>query len=71
MSKTRTQKEAVVEILADKMRRMKSAAFVSVHGYTMKDADALRIKAKQAGVSGCDKENTFKTRRRSSWFRKF
>ncbi|HBO99794.1 MAG: 50S ribosomal protein L10 [Candidatus Uhrbacteria bacterium GW2011_GWF2_41_16] len=50
MSKTRTQKEAVVEILADKMRRMKSAAFVSVHGYTMKDADALRIKAKQAGV---------------------
>lgn len=50
MSKTRAQKEEITERLADRFGRMKSAAFVSIHGYTMKDADALRAKGRKTGV---------------------
>lgn len=50
MSKTRAQKQAVVADLADKFRRMKAAAFASISGFTMKDADILRAKGRQAGV---------------------
>jgi large subunit ribosomal protein L10 len=50
MSKTRTQKQETVSELADKIRRMKAAAFVSISGFTMKDADTLRAKGREAGV---------------------
>jgi large subunit ribosomal protein L10 len=50
MPKTRAQKATIVDELADKMRRMKSAVFVSVHGYTMTDADGMRKKGREVGV---------------------
>ncbi|HLD17793.1 MAG TPA: 50S ribosomal protein L10 [Patescibacteria group bacterium] len=50
MAKSRQQKEADVEEFTEKFRRMKGGAFISVHGFTMKDADALRAKGKAAGV---------------------
>lgn len=50
MSKTRIQKQEIVADLADKFRRMKAAAFASISGFTMKDADNLRAKGRQAGV---------------------
>jgi large subunit ribosomal protein L10 len=50
MAKTRVQKEAMVADLADKFRRMKAAAFASISGFTMKDADDLRTKGRKAGV---------------------
>ncbi len=59
MSKTRSQKEAVVSDLTDKFKRMKSAAFVSVAGYTMKDADGMRAKGKEAGVDVLVTKKTF------------
>ncbi len=50
MPKTRAQKATIVDELADKIHRMKSAVFVSVHGYTMTDADGMRAKGREAGV---------------------
>jgi large subunit ribosomal protein L10 len=50
MSKTRTQKQTMISELVDKIRRMKAAAFVSISGFTMKDADTLRAKGREAGV---------------------
>lgn len=50
MAKTRAQKQEIVADLADKFRRMKAAAFASISGFTMKDADLLRAKGRQAGV---------------------
>ncbi|HBR80266.1 MAG: 50S ribosomal protein L10 [Candidatus Uhrbacteria bacterium GW2011_GWE2_45_35] len=50
MAKTRVQKQEAVAELADKIRRMKAAAFASISGFTMKDADNLRIKGREAGV---------------------
>ena len=50
MSKTRGQKEEMVEEYTDNLKRMKAAAIVSVFGYTMSDADALRQKGREAGV---------------------
>jgi large subunit ribosomal protein L10 len=50
MSKTRSQKQVVVADLADKFRRMKAAAFASISGFTMKDADKLRAKGREVGV---------------------
>ncbi len=50
MPKTRAQKEEIVDQLADKMSRLKSAVFTSVSGYTMDDADELRKKGKESGV---------------------
>lgn len=50
MSKTKVQKQAIVTELADKFRRMKSAVFTSIAGYTMPDADKLRAKGRKQGV---------------------
>ena len=50
MPKTRAQKQEVITGIADQFRRMKSAVFTVVGGYTMEDADALRVKGREAGV---------------------
>ena len=50
MAKNRVQKQEAVADLVDKFRRMKAAAFASISGFTMKDADALRAKGRKAGV---------------------
>jgi len=50
MAKTRVQKQEMISDLADKFRRMKAAAFASISGFTMKDADTLRAKSREAGV---------------------
>ena len=50
MPKSRQQKQALTDELADKLRRMKSVVFTSISGYTMKDADALRTKGRSEGV---------------------
>lgn len=51
MAKSRAQKAVVVDGLTDLLRSMKSAVFASVSGYTMADADALREKGREAGVT--------------------
>lgn len=50
MAKTRKEKEAIVAHAADKFRTMKAAAFSSISGYTMAQADALREKAREQDV---------------------
>ncbi|MFA6522576.1 MAG: 50S ribosomal protein L10 [Patescibacteria group bacterium] len=50
MPKTREQKKEIVARLAEKMSRMKSAAFSSISGYTMEQANALRGKAAEKNV---------------------
>ena len=45
MPKTKAQKAEIISHLADKFRKMKSVAFSSVSGYTMGQADSLRVKA--------------------------
>lgn len=50
MAKTRPQKEEIVRALTDKFGSMKSAAFSTVSGYTMDQADALRTKAAENDV---------------------
>jgi large subunit ribosomal protein L10 len=50
MPKTKVQKQEIVSELADKFRRMKSAVFTSIVGYTMPDADKLRAKGRKEGV---------------------
>ncbi len=50
MPKTRAQKADIVAKVADRLRRMKAAAFSQVSGYTMEDADKLRAKAAQENV---------------------
>ncbi|NBS41714.1 50S ribosomal protein L10 [bacterium] len=50
MPKTRAQKQEIISELADNFKRMKSAVFTSVEGYTMEDADNLRAKGRAAGV---------------------
>lgn len=50
MPKTRAQKADIVAKLSDRFRRMKAAAFSSVSGYTMEQADALRAKAADKNV---------------------
>ena len=47
MAKTRQQKETTVAELTDIFSRAKSAVFVSIAGYTMDDANALRAEAKK------------------------
>jgi large subunit ribosomal protein L10 len=51
MPKTRQQKEEIVRELADYFRRMKAAVFTSIGGYTMADADKLREKGREQGVT--------------------
>ncbi|HBK34300.1 TPA: 50S ribosomal protein L10 [Candidatus Uhrbacteria bacterium] len=50
MSKTREQKQQMIDDLAGKFGKMKSAVFTAVSGYTMEDADALRRKGRDQGV---------------------
>lgn len=50
MPKTREQKQQIVEELADKLKRMTSAVFTSIAGYTMADADKLRAQGRKEGV---------------------
>jgi len=50
MPKTRAQKGEIVNELADKFGRMKSAVFTSISGFTMPDADNLRAKGREQGV---------------------
>lgn len=50
MPKTRAQKAEIVSKVADRFKSMKAAAFSSVSGYTMAQADALRNKAREANV---------------------
>lgn len=50
MPKTRAQKAEIVTKVADRFKRMKAAAFSSVSGYTMAQADSLRQKAREADV---------------------
>lgn len=50
MAKTRAQKAEVVAKIADRLKRMKGAAFSQAMGYTMEDADKLRAKAAEKNV---------------------
>ena len=50
MPKTRAQKQEVITGIADQFRKMKSAVFTNVGGYTMEDADSLRAKGREVGV---------------------
>lgn len=50
MPKTRAQKAEIVAKVADRLKRMKAAAFSQVSGYTMEDADKLRVKAAEQNV---------------------
>lgn len=50
MPKSRSEKRDIVAGIADQFRRMKGAAFVSVSGFTMQQADALRAKAQENNV---------------------
>ncbi len=51
MAKSRAQKAATMSGITDMFRSMKSAVFTSISGYTMTDADALRAKGRESGVS--------------------
>ena len=50
MPKSRLEKREIVAGIADQFKRMKGAAFVSVSGFTMNHADALRTKAREQNV---------------------
>lgn len=50
MAKTRSDKRAIVAEISEQFKRMKGAAFVSVSGFTMTHADALRSKARENNV---------------------
>ncbi len=50
MPKTKAQKAEIVAKVADRLKRMKAAAFSQVSGYTMADADKLRVKAAEQNV---------------------
>ena len=50
MAKTRAQKADIVAKIADRLKRMKAAAFMQVSGYTMEDADKLRTEAAKQNV---------------------
>lgn len=50
MPKTKAQKAEIVAKVADRLMRMKAAAFSQVSGYTMEDADKLRAKAAEQNV---------------------
>lgn len=50
MPKSRNEKRDIVAGIADQFTRMKGAAFLSVSGFTMPQADALRAKARENNV---------------------
>lgn len=50
MPKSRSEKREIVAGIAQKFSTMKGAAFVSISGYSMAQADALRKKARENNV---------------------
>ena len=50
MAKSRAEKQEIVTRIADKFSTMKSAAFTSISGFTMAQADELRKRAKVQGI---------------------
>lgn len=50
MAKSRQQKEQVVSEVTDMFKRMKSAVFTQINGYTMDDANALRAISKKENM---------------------
>ncbi len=50
MAKSRQQKEQIVADATDRFKRMKSAAFTSISGYTMEQANELQNRAAEVGV---------------------
>ena len=50
MAKTREQKRDIVVKIADRIKKMKGAAFSSISGFTMLQADKLRAKAAEKNV---------------------
>jgi len=50
MAKSRIQKKDIVDNVVEKFKTMKSAAFTSISGFTMAQADELRQTAKEQGV---------------------
>ena len=50
MAKSRAQKKDILENVVNKFKTMKSAAFTSISGFTMAQADELRGRAKEQGV---------------------
>ncbi|MEK7665875.1 MAG: 50S ribosomal protein L10 [Patescibacteria group bacterium] len=62
MPKTRAQKEQQVTEAVERFARMKAAVFAQVGGFTMADADELREKARQAGMSIFIMKKTLLTR---------
>lgn len=50
MAKSKSQKKDIVTSVALKFKTMKSAAFTSISGFTMAQADELRKQAKPLGV---------------------
>ena len=62
MPKTKAQKQVIVSDLVEKLRRMKSAVFTSISGYTMPDADKLRAKGRKEGVDFVVAKKTLLTR---------
>lgn len=50
MAKTRKEKEAIVEKIVIDFRNMKAAAFSSISGFTMNQANELREKAEERGA---------------------
>ncbi len=51
MPKTRAQKEEIVSELAGHFGGMKAAVFTQISGFTMEDADKLRSKGRESGVT--------------------
>lgn len=50
MAKSKIQKQEIIDRVVDKFKTMKSAAFTSMSGFTMAQADELRKNAKDLGV---------------------
>ncbi|MFH1766547.1 MAG: 50S ribosomal protein L10 [Patescibacteria group bacterium] len=50
MAKTRQQKEEIVAGIVEDFRKMKAAAFSSISGFTMNQANELRTKAAESGA---------------------
>ncbi|HAL50627.1 MAG: 50S ribosomal protein L10 [Candidatus Uhrbacteria bacterium GW2011_GWD2_41_121] len=50
MAKSKVQKQEIIDKVVEKFKTMKSAAFTSMSGFTMAQADDLRKSAKESGV---------------------
>lgn len=50
MPKTRSQKEALIELAADRLERAKAAVFAKINGFTMAEADELRGRTSGQGL---------------------